>query len=102
MTAALQGGSRRSAAGASDELSSEEDSEAKAQMFLLRRSVEGASADGFLRSRTPRTSQASQVQHLLMPITASQYGVKHNCYPIQSHYCLCMYVCTVFGGINFI
>lgn len=55
-----QGGSRRSAAGASDELSSEEDSEAKAQMFLLRRSVEGASADGFLRSRTPRTSQASQ------------------------------------------
>ncbi|MGH0147270.1 UNVERIFIED_CONTAM: hypothetical protein FKN15_047244 [Acipenser sinensis] len=55
-----QGGSRRSAAGASDELSSEEDSEAKAQMFLLRRSVEGASADGFLRSRTPHTSQASQ------------------------------------------
>lgn len=55
-----QGGSRRSAAGASDDLSSEEDSEAKAQMFLLRRSVEGASADGFLRSRTPRTSQASQ------------------------------------------
>ncbi|XP_058860107.1 protein PHTF1-like isoform X4 [Acipenser ruthenus] len=55
-----QGGSRRSAAGASDELSSEEDSEVKAQMFLLRRSVEGASADGFLRSRTPRTSQASQ------------------------------------------
>ncbi|KAK1152112.1 hypothetical protein AOXY_G31328 [Acipenser oxyrinchus oxyrinchus] len=69
-----QGGSRRSAAGASDELSSEEDSEAKAQMFLLRRSVEGASADGFLRSRTQRTSQASQVQHLLMPITASQFG----------------------------
>ncbi|MGH0139079.1 UNVERIFIED_CONTAM: hypothetical protein FKN15_022477 [Acipenser sinensis] len=58
-----QGGSRRSAAGASDELSSEEDSEAKAQMFLLRRSVEGASADGFLRSRTPHTSQASQLLH---------------------------------------
>ncbi|XP_041083348.1 protein PHTF1-like isoform X3 [Polyodon spathula] len=55
-----QGGSKRSATGASDELSSEEDNEAKAQMSLLRRSVEGASADSFFRSRTPRTSQASQ------------------------------------------
>ncbi|XP_041092055.1 protein PHTF1-like isoform X1 [Polyodon spathula] len=55
-----QGGSRGAVTGASDELSSEEDSEAKAQMSLLRRSVEGASADGFLRSRTPRTSQACQ------------------------------------------
>jgi hypothetical protein len=41
----LQEPYRRSGNGVSDDLSSEEDGEARTQMILLRRSVEGASSD---------------------------------------------------------
>ncbi|XP_069489464.1 protein PHTF1 isoform X2 [Ambystoma mexicanum] len=59
-----QAGSKRPGNGMSDDLSSEEDMEAKAQMVLLRRSVEGASSDNgcVVKKRKPAATQPCQSQ----------------------------------------